>query len=325
MFEDLISVNKPKISVIVPSLNHDKFLVDTIESIHCQSYRNFEIIVIDGGSKDNTVDILKQYPHIKWISEKDENMTEVFRKGLGMSSGEYIIQCCVSDGFLDNDWFKQCVEVLDKDNEISLVWGLPRYMLENGVLRNIAYVHFLENLPPQKTDFLPFWLATEFFFPEGNYCMRRKAFDICLPQDTPDDPFQKHPALGIIYKFNSLGFLPYFLPVIANFGRFHEGQRNKNLKHIEKPLEIKYSKLVKGYRKKLLKGQIKHSFKKASFQTIRTIDLNEIKQIRKKTREYQITRSIFWQVNLAMIHKKIRQYGIGGFFARVWHKLFHKI
>lgn len=321
MFEDLISVNKPKISVITPSLNHDRFLVDTIESILCQSYRNFEHIVVDGGSKDDTVNILKQYPHIKWISEKDENFTEVLRKGFDMSTGKYIIQCCVSDGFLDKDWFKRCVEVLESDIEASLVWGLPQYMSEDGDLSNISYAELLDMPVPQKTGFLPFWLATGFLFPEGNYCMRREVFDICLPKYLPDEPFQEHPALGIIYNFNSHGYLPYFIPVVANYGRWHGDQRGKTRRHIEKPFEAKYYGDIKAYRKQLFNGKIKHCFRNGASEVIKTIDSNGLKYCRKKTRGYQITQSILWHVNLALLHKKIRQYGLKAFFNIVREKI----
>jgi len=322
MFEDLISVRNPKISVISPSLNHGRFLVDTIESILSQSYRNFEHIVIDGGSKDSTIDILKRYPHIKWISEKDENMTEAFRKGFDMSTGEYIIQCCVSDGFLDKDWFKRCAEVLESDIEVSLVWGLPQYMLENGSLSTISYAELL-NLPmPQKTDFLPFWLATGFFPPEGNYCMRREVFDICFPRCQPDAPYQEHPVLGVIYNFNSLGYLPYFIPVVANYGRIHKDQRGRRRCHIEKPFETKYYKNIKAYSRQVFKGKTKHCFRNGASEVIRTMDLDELKCYRKKTRKYRLTQSLLWRANPALLHKKLSQYSLKEFGSLLYEKLF---
>lgn len=322
MFDDLISVTKPKITVISPSLNHGRFLVDTIESITCQSYRNFEHIVVDGGSNDDSVDILKQYPHIKWISEKDENITDAYRKAFDMSSGEYIIQCCVSDGFLDKDWFKRCVEVLESGIDISLVWGLPQYMLEDGSLSAISYANLLGLPVPQKMKFFPFWLATGFFFPEGNYCIRREVFDVCFPKFNQDDPFEEHPILGSIGNFNSLGYLSYFIPVVANYGRWHDDQRGKNRVHIDKPLENKYYENVKTYRKNFLKGKIKHSFRNSKSEIIRTIDADEIELYKKEIRRYRITQSIFWSANLELLSKKIQQYTILNFFRIMLDKIF---
>ena len=78
-YEDLCSVKNPIVSVVTPSLNHGRFLRDTIESIATQTFREFEHIVIDGGSTDETCDILEEYPHIKWISEEDDDVLELLR------------------------------------------------------------------------------------------------------------------------------------------------------------------------------------------------------------------------------------------------------
>jgi len=116
------SNQKPKISVITPSLNTATYLRDTIESVFAQTFKDYEFIVVDGGSTDGTIDILKEYPRISWISEKetDENtVLEAFRKAFTMSRGDYIIQCCVSDGFLSKKWFEMCHDKLEQDKEIS--------------------------------------------------------------------------------------------------------------------------------------------------------------------------------------------------------------
>jgi len=152
--------------------------------------------------------------------------------------------------------------------------------------------------------------------------VRREVFDICFPMCQSDDPFQEHPVLGAIYNFNSLGYLPYFIPVVANYGRWHRDQRGKRRRHIEKPFETKYYRNIRAYRKQFFKGKIKHCFRDGASEVIGTIDLNELKCYKKRTREYRITQSIFWRVNLAMLHKKIRQYGLRGVLAMVREKMF---
>src|SRR5262249_44574931 len=114
MQSDLLNVENPLVSVLTPSLNHGHYLRQTIESVVSQTFRKFEHIVIDGGSTDETVSILKQYPHVRWVSEKENNILEAYRKGLAMVRGQYVIQCCVSDGFLDRNWFRKCVNILEK-------------------------------------------------------------------------------------------------------------------------------------------------------------------------------------------------------------------
>ena len=88
-----------KISVITPSLNSGKYIERAIQSVLEQSYANFEHIVVDGLSSDNTVEILKRYPHIKWISEKDNGQSRAMNKGFAMATGDVIVYLNTDDYF----------------------------------------------------------------------------------------------------------------------------------------------------------------------------------------------------------------------------------
>lgn len=69
----------PKISIITPSYNQGKFIRQTIDSVLGQQYPNLEYLVIDGGSTDETIDILKSYENqISWLSEKDYGQSEIY-------------------------------------------------------------------------------------------------------------------------------------------------------------------------------------------------------------------------------------------------------
>src|SRR5881398_410088 len=83
-------MNVPKISVVTPSLNSIHTIQETIESVLNQNYPNLEHIVIDGGSTDGTVEILKKYPHLIWISEKDEGHYHAMNKGVERATGEVV-------------------------------------------------------------------------------------------------------------------------------------------------------------------------------------------------------------------------------------------
>jgi glycosyltransferase involved in cell wall biosynthesis len=80
----------PKISVITPSFNSIHTIRDTIESVRTQDYQNWEHLVIDGGSKDGTVELLKEYPHLLWVSEKDEGHYHAMNKGIERATGEVV-------------------------------------------------------------------------------------------------------------------------------------------------------------------------------------------------------------------------------------------
>ncbi len=85
-----MAAEHPLISVITPTLNQAQFIDETIQSVLKQNYENFEHIVLDGGSTDGTLEILKRYPHLRWISEKDKGQSDALNKGLRMARGEII-------------------------------------------------------------------------------------------------------------------------------------------------------------------------------------------------------------------------------------------
>lgn len=84
--------DKPLVSIITIVYNRSKHLAQTVESILGQSYNNVEYIVIDGGSTDGTLDIIRRYEHAidYWISEPDEGISDAFNKGLTASTGQWL-------------------------------------------------------------------------------------------------------------------------------------------------------------------------------------------------------------------------------------------
>lgn len=85
------AVSLPKISIITPSFNQGNFIQQTIDSVLGQKYPNLEYIIIDGGSTDGTLKILKEYKNqLQWISEKDNGQSEAINKGLKISSGDIL-------------------------------------------------------------------------------------------------------------------------------------------------------------------------------------------------------------------------------------------
>lgn len=291
MFLDLRDVSEPVISVVTPSLNHGRFLRQTIESVAAQTFRNFEHIVVDGGSTDGTVETLKEFPHLRWVSERDEHIVEAYAKGFAMARGRYIVQCCVSDGFLDPNWFSKCVDVLEKDDEVSLVWGFAQNMSEEGDLLNVSFQEFFADPPPQKRDCLALWLVSGFPLPEGNYCVRREVIRSRFPDARSNGWWRTCPHLGFMYRFFTEGYSPYFIPVVANFGRSHHDQRSRRLSAVEKPAEAAYRKAVKEYGKSVLRGSTVHRFRDGTSQVIGQIQPHERHSLRKKMWRHRLLRS----------------------------------
>jgi glycosyltransferase involved in cell wall biosynthesis len=89
-----------KISVITPSYNSGDYLEEAIQSVLIQNYPDFEHIVVDGGSTDNTLDILRKYDHLIWVSEPDKGQSDAMNKGFRMSTGDIIVYLNADDYFL---------------------------------------------------------------------------------------------------------------------------------------------------------------------------------------------------------------------------------
>lgn len=142
---------KPLISVICAVFNDERFIRETLESVVSQTYPNWELIIMDGASTDGTLDILNEYAekykNITVVSEPDKGQWHGLDKALALAKGEYLFQLCGQDGYLDNDWFKLCIETFKKHPDVSLVWGIPFNMSEDGKLLgpHYAYAKFLKD------------------------------------------------------------------------------------------------------------------------------------------------------------------------------------
>jgi glycosyltransferase involved in cell wall biosynthesis len=305
-YPDLCSVKEPQVSVITPSLNHARFLRSTIESVAAQTFRNFEHIVVDGGSSDGTVEILKEYPHLKWISEPDNGVLDAYQKALRLARGNYVVQCCVSDGFLAPTWFANCVELLERAKDVSLVWALPQYMSEEGALLRVAFQEFLDDPPPQKEDFLPFWLATKFVLPEGNYCVRTRILRETFPDENAKDHYRVHCHLGFMYNFMTRGYCPLFIPEVVSYGRLHAGQRGQRLKAAERPAYKKYLQDVELYRKQIFCGEVLHAFRDGGSAVTSKVDVQARGRMRRQYWEHRLLRSRFLRTAPYSLFAKLR-------------------
>jgi glycosyltransferase involved in cell wall biosynthesis len=95
-------MRKLRFSIITPSYNQADFIEQNILSVINQGYDNYEHIVVDGGSSDNTVEILKKYHHLRWVSEKDKGQSDAINKGLKMATGDIICWINSDDELADN-------------------------------------------------------------------------------------------------------------------------------------------------------------------------------------------------------------------------------
>ncbi len=120
-----------KFSVITPSFNQGQYIGQTIQSVLDQNYAHFEHIVIDGLSTDNTVEILKSYSHLRWISEKDSGQTNALNKGLKMAEGD-IIAILNSDDYYLPGAFEAVGRAFRENPECRVIIGDCRFIYTNS-------------------------------------------------------------------------------------------------------------------------------------------------------------------------------------------------
>lgn len=126
---------KPKISIITPSYNQSQFLEDTILSVLGQQYDNLEYFIIDGGSTDKSVDIIKRYEHQLdyWVSEKDNGQADAINKGFSKASGD-ILMWLNSDDLLMPNILNYIASIATFDNPFIWFGNCIHFQYSNKLL-----------------------------------------------------------------------------------------------------------------------------------------------------------------------------------------------
>lgn len=134
--------NEPLVSVVVPCLNRAHWLVPTLDSILQQDYPHIECIVVDGGSTDGTLEILKSYGNrIKWISEPDNGHADAINKGWKMSRGEILAWLNADDCYVVPGTVQSAVEFFKMHPEADVVYGDYVLISEDGKVVSDVITH----------------------------------------------------------------------------------------------------------------------------------------------------------------------------------------
>lgn len=133
-----------KISIITVTFNSDTTVQDTIESILKQKYQNYEYLVIDGGSKDNTVDIIKKYEpmfggRMKWTSERDKGMYDGINKGIRMATGDVVGIINSDDFYHRTDIFDIIAKTFEENKDIQAIYGDVRFVHPDNLEKTVRY------------------------------------------------------------------------------------------------------------------------------------------------------------------------------------------
>jgi glycosyltransferase involved in cell wall biosynthesis len=148
-------MSRPKFSIVTASYNSIHTIADTIESVRKQDYKDWEHWVIDGGSNDGTVELLKKYPHLKWISEKDEGHYQAMNKGIEKAEGEILLMLnaddCLTPGVLGKvatafekhpEWDAAFGDIIYVDGDGQEIYRREEALYDYDVLRHsgVCYI-----------------------------------------------------------------------------------------------------------------------------------------------------------------------------------------
>jgi glycosyltransferase involved in cell wall biosynthesis len=154
-----------KITIITPSFNQAQFLEQSIQSVINQNYPNLEYIIIDGGSTDGSVDIIKKYEKYitYWISEKDNGQSDAINKGLKIATGDIVNWLCSDDSLEPQSlyWLNQTFQKTNAD-----------YIA--GATKIINYITRKTNtIPPPQKKFV-FQIPSRMPFPQPSFFYSKK-------------------------------------------------------------------------------------------------------------------------------------------------------
>lgn len=136
----------PLVTIVTPSYNQARFLEETIQSVLSQEYPNLEYIIIDGGSTDGSLEIIKKYADqlAWWVSEPDHGQTDAINKGFARAHGEILAWLNSDDTYLPGA-VRQAAEFIQDNPQVGLVYGDANLVDEDG--------NILGPFPSRQTDY----------------------------------------------------------------------------------------------------------------------------------------------------------------------------
>ena len=133
-----------KISFITATFNSGKTIVDTMESVLSQTYTDFEYLVIDGGSSDDTIEKVKSYEprfgdRLRWISEKDRGIYDAMNNGIKMTTGDVVGILNSDDYYTDIDILQTVADSFENNNHLDALYGDIHFVRDGAPDKCVRY------------------------------------------------------------------------------------------------------------------------------------------------------------------------------------------
>lgn len=210
------------ISLITVTYNSGNTLPSTFQSILSQTHPDIEYIIVDGASKDHTIDVIKEYEpkfdgRLKWISEPDKGLYDAMNKGIRMATGEVVGILNSDDFFTGNNVLRQVAQAFEHDDQLAAIYGDVHFVNPDNLDKCVRY--YSSKVFKRKLMRFGFMPAHPSFY------LRRKYFKKfgCYKTDyriAADFEF----LLRVIYKGNiSMKYLPIDMVTMRTGGASTSG------------------------------------------------------------------------------------------------------
>lgn len=210
-----INQSFPLVTIVTVVLNNEAFIEETIQSVLNQTYRNIEYIIIDGGSTDGTLNIIRKYEKFIdfWVSEKDKGIYDAMNKGLKLAKGEWINFMNSGDTFYSKDTIKS-IPFTDFQNSPMIYGGIRLFS------KNRKFLQILKPLICNKLNLI--------LFTSGVVCHQAVFYNADIKFRYPD----KYKILGDFHSYFEYikhGTAKRLDNIIANYykGGFSEVSKHK--------------------------------------------------------------------------------------------------
>ena len=234
----MVNNSRPLVSIVTPSFNQGQYLEETILSVLNQDYPNVEYIIIDGGSTDKSVEIIKKYEESLawWISEPDKGQTDALIKGFNKAGGKYLTWIC-SDDILEPSMINLSVSFLENNADAVLSYGNRTRIDSKGNIIGFSKAYIYQH-------FFKFGLG----LPQETVLFRKTSYDSVGGLNGNLNMVMDY---DLWCKLNTVG---NFLYIPAFLGRFRSHKTNKSTQFSDE--------LIKGRFDGQLTSEFKITYKK---------------------------------------------------------------